>query len=125
MSSTIRIIPSLLLLNQRLVKGVNFKKHKDVGDPVGTSKSLNSQNSDEIMVCDLQCYKNKESEPDFQTLNNISKSVMTPITVGGGLNTISRVIKAFQSGADKVYLNSILFSETTIIKETSDIYGSQ
>ena len=109
-NSTIRIIPSLLLSNKRLVKGINFKNHKDVGDPVGTSKSLNSQNSDEIMLCDLQSYNNKDIDIDFETLNKISKSIMTPITIGGGINSIGKVAKAFKSGADKIYLNSALFS---------------
>ncbi|MDA7473155.1 HisA/HisF-related TIM barrel protein [Candidatus Pelagibacter ubique] len=124
-NSTIRIIPSLLLSNKRLVKGINFKNHKDVGDPVGTSKSLNSQNSDEIMLCDLQSYNNKDIDIDFETLNKISKSIMTPITIGGGINSIGKVAKAFKSGADKIYLNSALFSEKIIIKEISDIYGAQ
>ena len=124
-NNTIRIIPSLLLSNKRLVKGINFKNHKDVGDPVGTCKSLNSQNSDEIMLCDLQSYNNKENDIDYETLNNISKSVMTPITVGGGIDTVGKAIRAFQNGADKVYLNSLLFSEKGIAKEISDIYGAQ
>lgn len=124
-NNTIRIIPSLLLSNKRLVKGVNFKNHKDVGDPVGTCKSLNSQNSDEIVLCDLQSYINKDNDMDYETLNDISKSVMTPITAGGGINTIDKAIKAFTNGADKIYLNSILHSDKEIVRRISDIYGAQ
>ena len=45
-----RIIPSLLLKNSRLVKGENFKKFIDAGDPVKTIKAYCDQGADEIIL---------------------------------------------------------------------------
>ena len=58
MGPTLRIIPSLLLSNGRLVKGSNFNNHKDVGNPVTTSKAFEAQGADEILIVDLEHYKN-------------------------------------------------------------------
>ena len=44
-----RIIPSLLLSKKRLVKGINFKNHRDAGSPPSTIRSLNHQGADEII----------------------------------------------------------------------------
>ena len=38
-----RLIPTLLLRNNRMVKGVNFDNYRDTGDPVTASKVYNSQ----------------------------------------------------------------------------------
>ncbi len=120
-----RIIASLLLDQNKLVKGKKFKDHKIVGFPKTYCKSLGSQKIDEILVCDLNSYKNPNNEPDYPTLSEISSSTMTPLTFGGGLNNLQRIKKSFYNGADKVYLSSILYKDISIIKKSAKIFGSQ
>ena len=48
-----RLIPTLLLRNGRMVKGVNFDKYRDTGDPVYASKVYNSQYVDELIIVDV------------------------------------------------------------------------
>ena len=55
----IRIIPSLLLKNKRLVKGKIFKNFVDAGDPVKTCVAHDSQLCDEISIIDIDAYKKK------------------------------------------------------------------
>ena len=45
-----RIIPSLLLKDNRLVKGKNFKNYLDAGDPIKTIKAYCDQGADEIIL---------------------------------------------------------------------------
>ena len=90
-----RIIASLLLDQKKLVKGKQFKDHKIVGFPKTYCKSLGSQKIDEILVCDLNSYKNPINEPDYSTLSDISSSTMTPLTFGGGINNLQRIKKVF------------------------------
>ena len=125
MNNPKRIIPSLLISKGRLVKGKKFSNHKDVGNPATTSIALSSQNADELLVCDLDSYLNTSTKPDFKTLEKISKSIMTPLTFGGGVNTFEKAKQAFACGADKVFLNSILFTKTKLIEQIAQIYGSQ
>ena len=120
-----RVIASLLLDQKKLVKGQKFNDHKIVGSPKTYCKSLGSQQIDEILICDLNSYKNSSKEPDFSTLSDISSSTMTPLTFGGGLNSLQRVKKSFYNGADKVYLSSVLYKDISIIKQTAKIFGSQ
>ena len=120
-----RIISSLLLSNKKLLKGKKFQNHKFVGNPSTFCKSLGAQKSDEIFLCDLDSYNNSSLEPDYETLKKVCNSTMTPLTFGGGINTLNKVKKTFLSGADKVYLNTHLFTDINIINKIASIYGSQ
>lgn len=120
----VRIIPSLLLSNKKLVKGKKFTNHINAGYPSSTCLALEGQKCDEIFLIDLDSYKN-DKDPDFDTLNEISKNISTPITFGGGIKNIEQVKKAFKLGADKIYLGQILFKNKEIINRIKDIYGSQ
>lgn len=120
----IRIIPSLLLSNKKLVKGKKFINHINAGYPSSTCLALEGQKCDEIFIIDLDSYKN-DKDPDFNSLKEISKNISTPITFGGGIKNIKQVKKAFRSGADKIYLCQILFKDKEIINKIRNIYGSQ
>ncbi len=122
--SFIRIIPSLLLSKKKLVKGKNFTNHINAGYPSSTCLALEGQKCDEIFLIDLDSYKSNK-DPDFDSLNEISKNISTPITFGGGIKNIKQVIRAFKSGTDKIYLCQILFKEKEIINKIKKIYGSQ
>lgn len=122
--SFLRIIPSLLLSNKKLVKGKKFTNHINAGYPSTTCLALEGQKCDEIFLIDLDSYKN-DKDPDFDTLNEISKNISTPITFGGGIKNIEQVKKAFKSGADKIYLSQVLFQNKEIISKIKNIYGSQ
>ena len=125
MKSLIRIIPSLLISNGRLVKGKKFDNHRDVGEPHTTALALGSQNADEMLVCDLDAYIDRNINPDYSTLLRISKATMTPLTFGGGINSLDKAKKAFDNGADKIYLNSVLFENINLVEKIANIYGSQ
>lgn len=122
--SYIRIIPSLLLSEKKLVKGVKFKNHKNAGSPITSINALDSQNCDEIFLIDLDSYKNKV-KPDYDILNKISEISSSPITFGGGINSLEKAEMAFASGADKVYLNNIIFNKPELISEIAKKYGNQ
>ena len=120
----IRIIPSLLISNGKLVKGSKFRNFKNAGSPVTTVAALDSQKADEIFLIDIDSY-NKKKDPDFKILEKIAQISSTPITFGGGINNIRVAKKVFSNGADKIFLNTILFSNINIIEEISAIYGNQ
>ena len=48
-----RIIPIQLLLEGRLVKTVQFREYRDVGDPISSSKVYNDQYADELIFLNL------------------------------------------------------------------------
>ena len=119
--SKIRIIPSLLIKNERLVKGIQFKNHKDAGDPITTCVALESQLADEICIIDLDAYE-KKTNPDISLLKKIITKVSTPITFGGNISNIDDVKKIITNGADKVLINYDDDSDK-LITSIADLFG--
>lgn len=120
----IRIIPSLLLSNKKLVKGINFNNFKSAGSPVTTISALDNQKADEIFLIDIDSY-NKKKQIDTDTLKKIAEVSSTPITFGGGIDNDFKARKALTLGADKVFLNTILFKNKKIINQIAYSFGSQ
>ena len=75
----LRIIPSLLLSNKKLVKGTMFKNHKSAGKRVTTTLAFENQWADEISIIDIDCYKKKDLE--FIIKNYNIDIVNLPISV--------------------------------------------
>ena len=48
-----RLSPCLLIKDGALVKSINFKKHKYVGDPLNTVRIFNELYVDEIIILDI------------------------------------------------------------------------
>ena len=119
----VRIIPSLLLKNKRLVKGKNFLNFIDSGDPVKTCVAHDSQLCDEISIIDLDAH-HYNKVPNFEILKLISKESTTPIMFGGNINNFKIVEKLIRNGADKVLINSNVFNHK-LIKEIINSFGKQ
>tara|TARA_B100000780_G_C21103675_1_gene445506 strand:+ start:805 stop:1554 length:750 start_codon:yes stop_codon:yes gene_type:complete len=119
----IRIIPSLLLENKRLVKGKKFADHVDSGDPIKTCVAYESQLADEIIIIDLEAHK-KKIKPNFEILKDISSECNTPITFGGNISVEEDAIKLIQNGADKIIINSNL-KKNSLVNSLSKKFGNQ
>ncbi len=119
----IRIIPSLLLYEDRLVKGVKFINHIDSGDPIKTCVAYDSQIADEIILIDLKAYKNNLT-PNYSLLKKICSEANTPITFGGNIKNEDEAIKSIYYGADKIIINNNL-DNTNLIKNLSRKIGNQ
>jgi len=59
------------------------------------------------------------------TLKKIVENVFIPICAGGGINTINDAKILFQNGADKIIINSLLYTSPVVVKQLVKIYGSQ
>ena len=62
-----RVIPSLLLHGESLVKTVRFGKFRYVGDPANTCRIFNELEVDELMFLDILASKEKRV-PNFSLL---------------------------------------------------------
>ena len=116
-----RIIPSVLLMNFRLVKGKNFKDYIDAGDPVKTIKSYCDQGADEII---LSIIDDKKIEYK-NLLNEISKACNIPLCIYGNVKSIDDAQFYFRSGADKIGISSYGLIDQDIFEKLSKIYGSE
>ncbi len=120
----VRIIPCLDVKEGRVVKGVNFLRLRDAGDPVKIAKFYNDEGADEIVFLDITASVDKRGILS-SLVESVAREISIPFTVGGGISSKEDVHILLNSGADKVSLNTSAFQNPELIKELSSIYGSQ
>jgi len=119
-----RIIPLMLLRAGRLVKTIRFEKYRDVGDPVKSSAVYNSQASDEIILLNIEKSGDRVGQIT-QILPQISKVCFMPLTVGGGVSTLTEASLLLTQGADKVVINSAAYRNEDLITQVAERFGVQ
>lgn len=120
---TVRIIPRLDIKGPNLVKGIHLEGLRVLGKPSDFAKYYYEQGADELMFMDVvaSLYK-RNSLHDI--ISETAKSIFIPITVGGGLRTISDIKEVLRVGADKVCLNTAAINNPQLIKDASRMFGS-
>jgi len=119
-----RIIPCLDINKGRVVKGVNFVNLQDAGDPIKNAKFYQDQGADELVFLDITASVEKRATT-IELVNKISQVVFMPFTVGGGIKSVLDIRKLLLAGAEKVSLNTAAVKNPQLIKQASDIFGSQ
>ncbi|MCE3076904.1 AglZ/HisF2 family acetamidino modification protein [Chryseobacterium gwangjuense] len=119
-----RIIPCLLVHKKGLVKTVNFKDPKYVGDPINAVKIFNEKEVDELMVIDIDATV-EGREPDFEMIKNIAVECRMPFCYGGGVKTVAHAKKIISLGAEKVAISAAALQNTKLLKEIADAVGIQ
>jgi len=121
---TKRIIPCLDVKDGRVVKGINFVNLQDAGDPVEQAVIYDKQGADELVFLDITAsYENRKTIIDV--VEKTAANVFMPLSVGGGINSITDIRNLLKAGADKVSINSAAVRSPDIINEASSIFGSQ
>ncbi|MGX7204166.1 imidazole glycerol phosphate synthase subunit HisF [Enterococcus pingfangensis] len=119
-----RIVPCLDVRDGRVVKGVNFAGLQDVNDPVTLARFYNEQGADELVFYDITASA-EERGLFTDILKGVASEVFIPLTVGGGINTLSDFERVLNCGADKVSINSGALRRPQLIEEGAKRYGSQ
>lgn len=119
-----RIIPSLLLQDNGLVKTVNFKNPKYVGDPINAVKIFNEKEVDELAIFDIDA-TNKGLEPNYSLIERIANQSRMPLCYGGGVKTIEQAQRIFGLGIEKIALSSAVLQNPQLITDIADRVGSQ
>lgn len=119
-----RVIPHLLLSDQGLYKGTQFRHHRYIGDPLNTIKLFNELYVDELIITDYRASSNK-SGPDIDYLREIASEAFMPLTYGGGITTLDQIQQIFAAGYEKVALNTTAHKNPELIKSATNRFGSQ
>ena len=121
---TKRIIPCLDVMEGRVVKGMNFVNLVDAGDPVVNAKAYEKQLADELCFLDITASHEKR-RTILNVIEGVAKEVFMPLTAGGGIQSIQDIRDVLLAGADKVTINTAAIERPEIVREASDIFGSQ
>lgn len=118
-----RVIPVLLLRNKGLVKSVQFKNHRYVGDPMNAVKIFNEKEVDELIFLDIDASK-EEREPHYEYLKEIASECFMPLAYGGGVTNLGQIRRLIQSGIEKIIINSAALSRPEFVREATEKFGS-
>lgn len=119
-----RIIPCLDVTGGRVVKGVNFVRLRDAGDPVEIAARYNEQGADELTFLDITATSDGR-DLLLPVIEAVAAQVFIPLTVGGGVRTVADVRRLLNAGADKVSFNSAAIAHPQVIRDAAGHYGAQ
>lgn len=118
-----RIIPVLLLKDKGLVKTVQFKHPRYIGDPINAVRIFNDLKADELVFLDiLASRENRVISLDF--VRNVGEEANMPFSVGGGINSVELIRDILHVGAEKAVINTAAALNPVFIKQAADLFGS-
>ncbi len=122
-----RILFTLLYDDGQFMLSRNFRLQK-VGDLTWLQKNYNFAHIsffiDELVVLDVS--RGERNLSAFcKTLEALTHGCFIPIAAGGGLRSVDQARRLLRSGADKVVVNTPVFSNTELLKNLSQEFGQQ
>ena len=119
-----RIIPTLLLHDKGLVKTVNFKSPKYVGDPINAVRIFNEKEVDELAFFDIDATVQKK-EPNYILIEKLANQSRMPLCYGGGVKTVEQAQRIFGLGIEKIALSSVVIQNPQLVTQIANRVGSQ
>lgn len=119
-----RVFPVLLLKDGGLVKTIQFRQPKYVGDPLNAVRIFNDKEIDELVILDISA-GHANAGPPLALIEQIAGECFVPLCYGGGIRTMQDVQELFRIGVEKVSLNTAAVENPELIREASDRFGSQ
>jgi cyclase len=119
-----RIIACLDVRDGRVVKGVRFREHRDMGDIVELGERYAREGVDELVFYDIT------ASPEGRTVDSgwigrVSDAIDVPFCVAGGIGSVADAERVLAAGADKISVNSPALREPDLIDRLAARFGSQ
>ena len=118
-----RIIPCLDVDRGRVVKGVQYVRHVDAGDPVEVARLYDEQEADEITFLDITA-SHEGRRILFDAVTRTAATISMPLTVGGGVRTLQDIRDLLNAGADKVSIMTAAVENPDLIAAAAARLGS-
>jgi len=108
----------------RVVKGVRFRDHEDVGDIVGLAQRYAAEGADELVFYDIAASTRGETvEPEW--VSAVARVIDIPFSVAGGIRTVDDARARLFAGADKISVNTPALQSPDLIDALAAEFGSQ
>ena len=107
-----------------VVKGVQFRNHKVVGDILELASRYCAEGADELVFYDIT------ASPDGRTVDrgwvsDVAAVLDIPFCVAGGIKTLADAEEVLNKGADKISINSPALENPDLITQLAKRFGSQ
>jgi imidazole glycerol-phosphate synthase subunit HisF len=119
-----RIIPCLDVTDGRVVKGTRFLQLRDAGDPVECAKEYNRQGADELVFLDITA-SSDHRRTMIDVVERTANECFMPLTVGGGIRSVTDVRDMLLAGADKVSINTAAIQRPELVAAAAETFGVQ
>ena len=119
-----RIIPCLDVRDGRVVKGVRFRDHVDMGAIEDLALRYRDEGADELVFYDIAASPEARAV-DVEWVRRVSDLLDIPFCVAGGIDSVERARAVLHAGADKVSINTPALLRPALIGELADAFGSQ
>lgn len=119
-----RVIARLDIKAPNLVKGIHLEGLRVIGDPAEHALRYYQQGADELLYIDIVASLYERNNLTDLVARTASE-IFVPLTVGGGVRTITDVSTLLRAGADKVAINTGAVRRPELITEAARSFGSQ
>jgi cyclase len=119
-----RLIPCLDVADGVVVKGVQFRDHRVVGDIVELARRYAEEGADELVFYDITASPEQRSV-DPTWVDRVARELDIPFCVAGGIRSVADAEHVLAAGADKISINSPALARPALIGELADRFGSQ
>ncbi|MCL6618720.1 MAG: imidazole glycerol phosphate synthase subunit HisF [Thermomonas hydrothermalis] len=119
-----RLIPCLDVRDGRVVKGVRFRDHVDMGDIVELALRYRDAGADELVFYDITASPQGRSV-DRGWVERVARLIDIPFCVAGGIRSVEDARAVLNAGADKVSINTPALERPALIAELADAFGVQ
>lgn len=118
-----RIIPRLAVKGDSCILTVNLEGLRRCGKPADLAKRY-AEDADELLYMDAvaSLYGRNQLE---SLIEETTADTFIPITVSGGISSMLQATRLFNSGADKIALNTAAVARPALIQELAAHYGTQ
>jgi len=119
-----RIIPCLDVRDGRVVKGVRFRDHVDMGDITELALRYRDEGADELVFYDISASPQGRSV-DHAWVERVARLIDIPFCVAGGIGDVETARSVLHAGADKISINSPALGRPQLISELAEAFGEQ
>lgn len=119
-----RIIPCLDVREGRVVKGVKFRDHIDMGDIVELALRYRDSGADELVFYDITASPEGRSV-DRTWIERVARLIDIPFCVAGGIKDVETARAILHAGADKISINTPALQRPELIGELAQAFGQQ
>ena len=119
-----RVIPCLDVRDGRVVKGVRFRDHVDMGDIVELALRYRDEGADELVFYDITASPEGRGV-DRAWVERVARLLDIPFCVAGGIRSVDDARAVLHAGADKISVNTPALERPALIDELAAAFGVQ
>jgi len=119
-----RVIPCLDVANGRVVKGTRFVDLVDEGDPPELAERYAREGADELVFLDITAAPERRGTL-LDIVERTARRAFIPLTVGGGVRSVTDMRAVLRAGADKVSLNTAAVADPRLVTRCARRFGRQ